>query len=382
MLPHGALKRRRTTPKGQWLASSTAPEKTRLVLICGCLLSTVMAMVIVTCLHQSWAHAHETSLMLAPSNVSRPRSCSERSVEYLSSNGTEGFYVLCFTRHMSSKPNISYHVQSYATAGHPLKSFLVTIDTTNTKPEDTADDPRDALHAISLILPQAQGPAKDGLRLGLETAWEVLAQHPQWALYDAGGHLVQSAAWASLDMAILITGGNWVWPGVQIGHERHLADDAMPGGAVELRTLSLSPLVIEVSEFITEEEYTHIMELAEPRLKPSTILGESVDAQKRVSETAWLASELSTMLDRLDHRVSRLLRIDTSHQEHVQVLRYHEGGFFKHHHDYYGSGGEVATKNRHATLLWYMNEVTSGGETIFPHAQPDDLPPHGPLTVP
>jgi prolyl 4-hydroxylase len=81
----------------------------------------------------------------------------------------------------------------------------------------------------------------------------------------------------------------------------------------------------------------------------------------------------------LDERIARLTHIPTEHQEHAQVLRYKQSGKYDAHHDFFDY--RLYTKdpstlrillngarNRMLTVLWYLNDVSSGGETVFPRA--------------
>jgi hypothetical protein len=98
-----------------------------------------------------------------------------------------------------------------------------------------------------------------------------------WRLFTAAGHRLRadadlhaleegSALW-------LYTGGQFLWPGMHIGHTftaLHVAQattDAQPR-PVTMRTLSLRPLVFHVSGFLSETEAQGFKEHARKRMLP------------------------------------------------------------------------------------------------------------------
>jgi prolyl 4-hydroxylase len=82
----------------------------------------------------------------------------------------------------------------------------------------------------------------------------------------------------------------------------------------------------------------------------------------------------------IDQRVEDLVKVDKSHQEDVQVLRYEHTQKYDHHTDYFPvelhqNSPEMVEKdlhhgfkNRMITVFWYMSDVAKGGHTIFPMA--------------
>jgi prolyl 4-hydroxylase len=96
----------------------------------------------------------------------------------------------------------------------------------------------------------------------------------------------------------------------------------------------------------------------------------------RTSQTTFLRSTDDFMVD-IDYRTSSLVRLPRSHQESVQVLRYGLGEKYDNHHDYFDprayqndqrtlSRIKNGRKNRMVTVFWYLSDVVSGGETVFP----------------
>src|SRR5690606_32117121 len=101
------------------------------------------------------------------------------------------------------------------------------------------------------------------------------------------------------------------------------------------------------------------------------------DSEWRISETYFLGSKDRPVIQQIDERIADVTRVPQEHQESVQVLRYVQGGKYDAHHDYFDPSlyknnpptlemlhhGE---RNRFLTVLWYLHNVTEGGETVFP----------------
>ncbi|KAF1790269.1 Prolyl 4-hydroxylase, alpha subunit [Phytophthora cactorum] len=178
-------------------------------------------------------------------------------------------------------------------------------------------------------------------------------------------------------------GGQFIWPGIRIGHKTVVKDVAGKGDVV-LETLSLIPLVFSVEEFLKDDEIDVIMDLSLEHLKPSTVTlmdGHENRAATdwRTSTTYFLSSSKHPKLDEIDERVADLTKVPIDHQEDVQVLRYEETQKYDHHTDYFPvehhknsphvlESIDYGYKNRMITVFWYMSDVAKGGHTIFPRA--------------
>lgn len=138
------------------------------------------------------------------------------------------------------------------------------------------------------------------------------------------------------------------------------------------------PLAIEFDQVLSAEECAAVIELARPRLTPSTIIdpvsGKSVADPIRVSEGTTFRRGEFPLLACLEARLAKLLNWPAENGEGFAVLRYGVGDQYHPHFDYFplqnpGSyrrmehGGQ-----RFSTLILYLNEVEAGGETHFPNA--------------
>lgn len=236
----------------------------------------------------------------------------------------------------------------------------------------------------------------------LDLQQSVSDQQP-WALYSTTGVRLVSeeeqepvtgqypVMLVEYGVFLLFEGGQFIWPGIRIGFRRsvdlysvmspespHLSERHHE---VVLETLSVKPLVLSVTGFLTTDECHQIQRLAAPSMEYSEVVLMDKDAGRpasdfRTSQTTFVRATDEFMVD-IDHRTSSLVRLPRSHQESVQVLRYGVGEKYDNHHDYfdplaYQSDQRTlkriknGRKNRMATVFWYLSDVVSGGETIFP----------------
>ncbi|KAG2509602.1 hypothetical protein JM16_007957 [Phytophthora kernoviae] len=191
-------------------------------------------------------------------------------------------------------------------------------------------------------------------------------------------------------IVFLFEGGQFIWPGIRIGHKTVIKDVSGKGDVV-LETLSMTPLVFSVEEFLKDDEIDVIMDLSLEFLKPSTVT--LIDGHEnrpatdwRTSTTYFLKSDKHPKMHDIDQRVADLTKVPIPHQEDVQVLRYEETQKYDHHTDYFPVNLhknspdvletiEYGHKNRMITVFWYMSDVAKGGHTIFPRAGGAPRPP-------
>lgn len=111
----------------------------------------------------------------------------------------------------------------------------------------------------------------------------------------------------------------------------------------------------------------------------------------RYSEHSWIdLDDRDPILNRIKSRIAKVSQMSVSHIEHsenLQVVNYQRDG---HYHAHYDSsvGDDIADKRccskyedkkhspcllcRYITILFYLNNVTKGGETAFPIADRED----------
>jgi prolyl 4-hydroxylase len=184
-------------------------------------------------------------------------------------------------------------------------------------------------------------------------------------------------------IVFLFEGGNFIWPGIKIGHKT-IIQNVDGKGDLTMETLSLIPLVFSVEEFLKDEEIDIILELSLPHLKPSGVT--LMDGHEnrpatdwRTSTTYFLPSSSHEIVRQINKRTADLVKVPVSHQEDVQVLRYEKNQKYDQHTDYFPADShqnnpdilkmiDYGYRNRMITVFWYMSDVDAGGHTIFPRA--------------
>ena len=95
-------------------------------------------------------------------------------------------------------------------------------------------------------------------------------------------------------------------------------------------------------------------------------------ANSRVSQSAFLKANNQVETKKLQNRAAAVSGLDMNYAEHLQVLNYGMGGHYEPHFDHTTEGQppfKFGNGNRIATMLFYLNDVTAGGATVFTHAQ-------------
>ncbi len=146
-------------------------------------------------------------------------------------------------------------------------------------------------------------------------------------------------------------------------------------GKVEV--LSNSPRVVVYHHFLSDKECDHLIKLAKPHLKRSTVIdnhssGSVVDeARTSYGMFFWPTLEDRTVHE-VEKRIASITSIPRENGEDIQVLKYGIGGEYKPHYDYFDpnyEGGKYHLQRggqRVASFLMYLNTPEEGGETVFP----------------
>ena len=145
-------------------------------------------------------------------------------------------------------------------------------------------------------------------------------------------------------------------------------DDVERSKVVE--TLSWSPRVFLLKNFLSDEECEHLIELGEKKLERSTVVNSDESGAVSTARTSFgtfVTRRSTETLQRVEDRVAKYSGIPWEHQEQLQLLRYRDGQEYVAHHD--GIISENGGK-RIATVLMFLREPTSGGETSFPQGTP------------
>lgn len=156
-----------------------------------------------------------------------------------------------------------------------------------------------------------------------------------------------------------------------------------------IRVLSRTeqPALAVLGDVLSPEECAELIQLARPRLTPSTIVnpttGQDVVAAQRTSLGMFFRLEENALIARLDQRISDLMRRPLENGEGFQVLCYPAGAETKAHFDFLQPSNDAnrasiaRSGQRVSTLIAYLNDVERGGETVFPKLGLSVLPQRG-----
>lgn len=148
--------------------------------------------------------------------------------------------------------------------------------------------------------------------------------------------------------------------------------------AVPVLARGETPHLALLGNLLSAEECEELIELARPRLRPSTVVdpetGRDVVAEHRTSFGMFFRLAETTLVARLDQRFAELTGTPVENGEGIQVLRYPAGALSTPHFDFLiptnaANAASIARSGqRISTVVVYLNDVPSGGETVFPRA--------------
>jgi prolyl 4-hydroxylase len=147
-----------------------------------------------------------------------------------------------------------------------------------------------------------------------------------------------------------------------------------------IKIVSWKPRILVVDNFLSPKECEYFIKLGNgDDLKRSLVMSEtekdSVVSEGRTSHTSFLNNSENIgdiKILEIEKRIAELTMIPVENGERFQVLRYKIGQEYKPHFDYFKKSGLKRAKikkqggQRIATVLVYLGEPQSGGETIFP----------------
>jgi len=172
-----------------------------------------------------------------------------------------------------------------------------------------------------------------------------------------------------------------VAPGVPTVGQRHTGETVIDPASFKegLNLVHKDPDMFVVPNFLTPIETAHLVQLAEESWEPSKVwLGSNTAGQGqmvrantiRTSSSCVIPFGKTSVVQEIEQRLSKLAGIDVDYLEHLTLVRYMPGEFYKPHHD---------GNNRPKTVFIYLNELPegAGGETNFTALQVKFLPRSG-----
>jgi prolyl 4-hydroxylase len=147
---------------------------------------------------------------------------------------------------------------------------------------------------------------------------------------------------------------------------------------IEVVARSEKPLIAALAGVVTPEECAQLIELARPRLEPSTVAdartGKDVVNGRRTSLGMFFRPMENDLVARLDRRFSQVAGLPVENGEGLQILFYPALAQFPPHFDFLQPSNAAnqhsiaRSGQRVSTLIAYLNDVEDGGETTFPRA--------------
>ncbi|HEY3699739.1 MAG TPA: 2OG-Fe(II) oxygenase, partial [Spongiibacteraceae bacterium] len=148
------------------------------------------------------------------------------------------------------------------------------------------------------------------------------------------------------------------------------------GHCVRVLARVSEPDIVVFENILSAQECDQLIALSRPKLQRSTIVENQTGVEKvideRSSEGTFFLREENVFLRMIEQRLSRLMQLPLENGEGIQILRYAIGAEYKPHYDFFppeNIGSAVHIKKggqRVATLIIYLSDAESGGETIFP----------------
>lgn len=148
-----------------------------------------------------------------------------------------------------------------------------------------------------------------------------------------------------------------------------------------------SPRVVLLEGLLSAEECDALVEFSRAKMVRSTVVdpntGEGIVHDARTSESSVLSVDDCPLVKRLEQRIEGLTGIPSRNGEPLQLLRYGLSNEYQPHHDFFeaaipGDAQQLLLGGqRLATIILYLNDVKSGGETVFPHLGLEVVPRKG-----
>ena len=150
------------------------------------------------------------------------------------------------------------------------------------------------------------------------------------------------------------------------------------------------PNIFCISDFLSQKECTHVINVAKPFMKPSLVSNNKQGqiSQGRSSTNAWIYHNKDSTFSSIAKRIANVVGIPIENAEAFQVIYYGVNGEYRRHYDAWEHDNSEKTLrcmkyggNRIKTALVYLNDVESGGSTSFPRLNIDVTAEKGKLLV-
>ncbi|XP_052189463.1 probable prolyl 4-hydroxylase 4 [Diospyros lotus] len=142
----------------------------------------------------------------------------------------------------------------------------------------------------------------------------------------------------------------------------------------KVKQVSWKPRAFVYEGFLTDEECNHLISLAKSELKRSAVAdndsGQSKLSEVRTSSGMFIRKGKDPIVAGIEDKITMWTFLPKENGEDIQVLRYEHGQKYDPHYDYFADKVNIVRGgHRMATVLMYLSNVESGGETVFPSAE-------------
>jgi prolyl 4-hydroxylase len=147
------------------------------------------------------------------------------------------------------------------------------------------------------------------------------------------------------------------------------------------------PRVVLFGGLLSDDECEEIVRLSRGKLARSSVVNAATGAYDvhpdRTSEGTHFQRGENELIQRIERRISELISFPVENGEPIQILYYQPGAEYKPHFDFFDPalpGNDKVLEmggQRMSTLVMYLNDVESGGSTVFPEVGLDVLPRRG-----
>jgi prolyl 4-hydroxylase len=148
-----------------------------------------------------------------------------------------------------------------------------------------------------------------------------------------------------------------------------------------------APRIVLFGNLLSAEECEQMIEMSRGKLARSSVVNNETGAYDihphRTSDGTYFDRGENDLIRRIEQRIADLVQYPEENGEPIQILHYKPGGEYKPHYDYFDprqpGNEQVLTQGgqRIATLVMYLNDVETGGSTVFPEVGIDVLPRRG-----
>ncbi|KAK8268621.1 hypothetical protein V6Z12_D11G077000 [Gossypium hirsutum] len=149
---------------------------------------------------------------------------------------------------------------------------------------------------------------------------------------------------------------------------------SVPFDPTRVTQLSWHPRAFLYKGFLSSEECDHLITLAKDKLEKSMVAdnesGDSIESEVRTSSGMFLQKAQDEVVADIEARIAAWTFLPVENGESMQILHYENGQKYEPHFDYFhDKANQELGGHRIATVLMYLSDVESGGETVFPNAE-------------